>query len=354
MHARIHVQGPAIVAPEVRVLADVDQDRWDAFVYAHPDATFFHRAGWKEVIKRAFGHPIHYYYAEQGGEITGVLPLVEIQSKLFGHTLTSLPFCAYGGVLATNSEATNALDQAARKLAQSLNVDVLEYRNLRPFHSDWPTKDLYATFRKTILPEVEQNMNAIPRKQRAMVRKGIKAGLISEEDDDVDRFYHVFSDNVHRHGTPAHSKNYFRILREVFGKDCSVLSIVKKGRVVSSVMSFHFRYEILPYYAGDMPEARGLAANDFKYWELMRHSCEAGYRLFDFGRSKIGTGPYHFKKNWGFEPQPLFYENFLVKAKSVPEVNPLNPKYRLFISAWKKLPLPVANAIGPSLVKFLG
>ena len=119
-------------------------------------------------------------------------------------------------------------------------------------------------------------------------------------------------------------------------------------------MSFHFRNEILPYYAGDLAEARDLAANDFKYWELMRRSCEAGYTLFDYGRSKLGTGPYHFKKNWGFEPQPLYYENFLVRATEVPEVNPLNPKYRLFIAAWKRLPLPVANAVGPHIVKYLG
>jgi len=354
MEIQIPAPAAATAEPVVKLLTDPDQKRWDAYVYAHPDATFFHRAGWKQVIEKSFGHRTYFYFVEQGGVITGVLPLAEIKSRLFGHSLTSLPFCAYGGIVADNEAAFHALDEAARALAQSINVDVLEYRALKPLHANWPTKDLYVTFRKPIEPEVERNMNAIPRKQRAMVRKGIKAGLVSEQDDDVERFYKVFSDNVHRQGTPVLSKRYFQILRDVFGPDCSVLSVEKDGKVVSSVMSFHFRNEILPYYAGDMPEARDLAANDFKYWELMRRSCEAGYTLFDYGRSKVGTGPYHFKKNWGFEPQPLYYENFLVKAKEVPEVNPLNPKYRLFIAAWKRLPLPVANLLGPLIVKNLG
>jgi len=339
----------------VRPLAEEDFARWDAYVLSHPKATFFHRAGWQHVIQRAFNHRTHFLYAEREGRIAGVLPLAEIESRLFGHSMSSLPFCAYGGIVADDEAARTALESAALSLARERNVDHLEFRNLEPVHADWPAKrDLYVTFRKTILPDVEANMNAIPRKQRAMVRKGIKAGLVSEMDAGVDRFFDVYSDNVLRHGTPAMPMKYFQILREEFGSDCSVMSVLKDGKVVSSVLSFYFRNEILPYYAGDMPEARDLAANDFKYWELMRRACEAGYTLFDYGRSKVGTGPWHFKKNWGFEPQPLNYEYQLIKAADIPDVNPLNPKYRLFIAAWKKLPLPVANFIGPYLVRNLG
>lgn len=341
--------------PCVRQLTEADFARWDAYVMAHPKATFFHRAGWQRVIQRAFNHPTHFLFAERDGQITGILPLAEINSRLFGHSLSSLPFCAYGGVVADDDEVRKALEAAAVSLARELNVGHLELRNLEQVHSDWPAKrELYVTFRKAILPDVEANMNAIPRKQRAMVRKGIKAGLVSEMEEGVDRFYAVFSHNVHRHGTPALPKHYFQILREEFGPDCSVLSVLKDGKVVSSVLSLYFRNEILPYYAGDMPEARELAANDFKYWELMRRACEAGYTLFDYGRSKVGTGPFSFKKNWGFEPQPLHYEYQLVKADDVPDVNPLNPKYRLFIAAWRRLPLPVANFIGPYIVRNLG
>jgi FemAB-related protein (PEP-CTERM system-associated) len=133
-----------------------------------------------------------------------------------------------------------------------------------------------------------------------------------------------------------------------------VLTVLHEGEVISSVLSFYFRDEVLPYYAGDREDARHLAANDFKYWELMRRACERGYRLFDYGRSKRGTGQFDFKKNWGFEPQALHYEYFLVSAPRVPEHNPANPKYRLFIEMWKRLPTPVANALGPHIVKNLG
>jgi len=210
-------------------------------------------------------------------------------------------------------------------------------------------------FRKQILPEVEANMLAIPRKQRAMVRKGIKAGLRSELDPGVDRFFALYADNVHRHGTPALPKRYFQALQRVFKDDCEVLTVVEpSGRTVSSVLSFYFRDEVLPYYAGDLPEARESAGNDFKYWELMRRACERGYRVFDYGRSKRGTGSFDFKKNWGFEPTPLHYEHRLFHGQEIPQNNPSNPKYKAFIALWRRLPLPLANALGPYIVRNLG
>jgi FemAB-related protein (PEP-CTERM system-associated) len=214
--------------------------------------------------------------------------------------------------------------------------------------------DLYVTFRKAIDPDVEKNMNAIPRKQRAMVRKGIKAGLSSETDDGVDRFFSAYAQSVHRLGTPVFSQKYFRTLRDIFGPDCEVLTITQGGRLIASVMSFYFRDEVLPYYGGGTEEARDVAGNDFMYWELMRRSCERGVRTFDYGRSKHGTGSFDFKKNWGFEPQPLGYEYRLVRGKRLPEVNPLNPKYSLAIRIWQRMPLFLANRIGPLISRSLG
>lgn len=338
----------------ITLLSHTNFEKWDAFVATCPEATFFHRAGWKTIIEKSFGHRTHYLQAERNGAIVGVLPLTEIKSYLFGHSLISNAFCAYGGIAALDEDARNALDQHAQALARELDVDHMEYRQLSPFHTDWANQDLYFTFRKEIDPDVEKNMLNIPRKQRAMVRKSIKNGLTSELDSGVDRFFSLFADNVKRHGTPALPKRYFALLREVFGKDCEILSVLHEGQLVSSVLTFYFRDEVLPYYAGDREDARHLAANDFKYWELMRMGCERGYRLFDYGRSKLGTGQFHFKKNWGFEPTPLHYEFYLVNAKSIPQHNPLNPKYRLPIQLWRKLPTSVANFLGPHIVKNLG
>jgi len=178
-----------------------DAARWDEFVQRCPQASFFHRAGWQQVIEQAFGHKTYFYYAEVDGRIEGVLPLAQIKSRLFGHSLGSLPFCVYGGPAASSEEVAAALDQEAQQLAEKLGVGHLEYHNVTPRHPDWHAKDLYVTFRKEMDPDPEKNMAAIPRKQRAMVRKGIKAGLISEIDADVERFFTAYSTSVHRLGT---------------------------------------------------------------------------------------------------------------------------------------------------------
>jgi FemAB-related protein (PEP-CTERM system-associated) len=334
-----------------------DGARWDAFVQACPEATFFHRAGWQRVIEQSFGQRTWFYYVEQDGQIHGVLPLCQIKSRLFGHSLGAMPFCVYGGVAANSPAARAMLDEAAHSLALELKVGHLEYRNIEPAHAgdpEWHLKELYVTFRKAISGDDEENLNAIPRKQRAMVRKGIKAGLVGEIDDNVDRLFIAYATSVHRLGTPVFPKKYFALLKEVFGDDCEVRTIVLNGQIVASVLSFYWRDEVVPYYGGGMPVARDVAGNDFMYWNLMQAAAAKSCRMFDFGRSKLGTGAYDFKKNWGFAAQPLGYEYRLYESAQVPDNNPLNPKYQLFIKLWKKMPLAMANIIGPHIVKNLG
>ena len=329
--------------------------RWDEFVHACPHATFFHRAGWQRVLGQVFRHETHFLYAEADGRIQGVLPLARVRSWLFGDALVGLPFAVYGGVAATGPQVALALEAEAQTLARRLGVDHLELRHTTRRHEDWPLQDLYVTFRKSILPDVNDNLLAIPRKQRAMVRKGMKNGLASTIDGDTGRFFALYADNVHRHGTPALPIAYFEALRREFGADCEILTITgPAGDALSSVMSFYFRDEVLPYYAGDDESARELAANDFKYWELMRRACVRGIEVFDYGRSKQGTGSYAFKKNWGFEPQPLHYEFCLYKRDAVPQNNPANAKYRFLIEAWRRLPIGLANRVGPLVVRSLG
>jgi FemAB-related protein (PEP-CTERM system-associated) len=339
----------------VRVAEDADETRWESFVEVCPEATFFHRFGWKRVLERVLRHRTCYLLAEQDGRLVGILPLAEVRSVLFGHSLASLPFCVYGGAASMLPAARSALHRAAAELGEERAVGYLELRNLQRREPGWPRQDLYVTFRKDIFGDEDENLHAIPRKQRAMVRKGIRAGLRSEVEHDTGNFFALYADNVRRHGTPALARRYFDALREEFRSDCEVLTVFdRRRRPVSSVLSFYFRDEVLPYYAGDLEAARELAANDFKYWELMRRAGRRGARVFDYGRSKRGTGSFDFKKNWGFEPIPLHYEYHLVRSAAPPRNNPLNPKFRLFMSLWRHLPIAVANAIGPHIVRNLG
>lgn len=341
---------------QIRQLTEGTTQHWDAYVESNPDATFFHRAGWKRVVERVFRHKTHYLYCQRGGAIEGVLPLVHMKSPLFGNSLISVAFGVYGGPVASNEGAALALDQAACALAKDLDVDYLEYRPLKPQNRAGfvGKSDLYATFRKPLKPSVEENLLSIPRKQRAMVRKGLKLGLASEIDGASKRLHQVYAASVRNLGTPVFARQYFDELMHEFRDDCEILLMIYRGRPVSGVMSFYFRDEVLPYYGGGTHEARDVAANDVMYWEVMRRACERGCRIFDFGRSKCGTGSFHFKKNWGFAPEPLQYLYHLRRGSRPPELNPLNPKFRLFIEMWKRLPLAVANRVGPYIVRHIG
>jgi len=340
----------------IKPLDDASEARWEAFVGQAPGATFFHRAGWRRVVERAFGHRTYYAYAERDGRIVGVLPLTHIASRLFSNGLISNAFGVYGGPVADADEVHAALDAYAEEVMDRVGADFIEYRGRQALRPDWTRKsDLYVTFRREIDPDPDVNLKAIPRKQRAVVRKALKAGTLSAEiDDDVARLYRVYATSVRNLGTPVFARRYFQLLKQEFGDDCEILTLSAGGEPVASVMSFYFRDEVNPYYGGGTAAARRLGANDLMYWRVTERARERGLRLFDFGRSKHGTGSYAFKKNWGFEPEPLAYEFKLRNGKALPDVNPLNPKYRLFIAAWRKLPLPVANSVGPWLARDLG
>ena len=343
----------------LRSLDAASEAAWDRFVDATPTGTFFHRAGWAKVIEAAFGHATHFTLAERDGAITGVLPLGRVKTLAFGDSLISAPFCVYGGPLAADAETEAALVAHAQALLERTGASALEFRQLTPpadaLSDGWLERpDLYVTFRKKIAADHEANMKAIPRKQRAMVRKAIQNGLTSAAGQNADELHRIYAESVRNLGTPVFSRRYFRILMDVFSNDADVVTIFDKDQPVAAVMNFYFRDEVLPYYGGGTRAARACAGNDFLYWETMRRAADRGCRLFDFGRSKLGTGSFAFKHNWGFTENKLHYRFRLKPGRAMPDHNPMNPKYRLFIAGWKRLPLPVANALGPLIVRGIG
>ena len=330
---------------------------WDAFVHAQPNGTFFHLSGWQRVVQRAFGFTCTYLYTERDGAITGVLPLGAIKTLLFGHKLISAPFCVYGGPLAADRPSLDLLLNEAAALMQRTGAPVIELRQRDelPEIEGWIARpDLYVTFRKDITADDDANMKAIPRKQRAMVRKGIGLGLHSVVETDTARLYSIYAESVRNLGTPVFAKKYFDILMEEFAGAADIVTIIDGDAAITSVMNFYFRNEVLPYYGGGRAIARERYGNDFMYWEVMRRAAARGCTVFDFGRSKLGTGALAFKKNWGFEPTKLHYRFRLAPGAEIPDHNPLNPKFRIFIAAWKRLPLPIAGLLGPPIVRGLG
>jgi FemAB-related protein (PEP-CTERM system-associated) len=338
----------------VSLLETGEEQAWDEYVLENSGGTFFHLSGWKAVIEKAFGHRTYYLVAKEHDVIQGVLPLTHVKSVLFGNSLISNAFCVRGGIVSSSAGADAALRRYALALAKSLKAGCIEFRSAAA-GTDWTVKGgIYANFRRPIEADDERNLKAIPRKQRAVLRKAIAAGLTSEIDSGVRRLHDIYARSVRRLGTPVFSRRYFQLLKERFGNQADIVTAVAGGKPIASVMSFYFRDEVLPYYGGGLDEARHIGGNDFLYWEVMRRASERGYRMFDFGRSKIGTGPYDFKRNWGFEPEPLQYEYLPLGKASMPEINPLNPKYRLAIEVWRRLPLPVTKLIGPAIVRGTG
>jgi FemAB-related protein (PEP-CTERM system-associated) len=330
-----------------------DSSDWDAFVQSHPEGTFFHLASWRKVIAESFGHRTHFLELREGAALKGVVPLVEVRSRLFGHALISNAFCVGGGVLAADDDARTRLLSEIEHLGRELGVEYVELRNSSNAPGWIARDDLYTNFERVMEVDEQKNLLQIPRKQRAVVRKAIDGTFRVSVDKDLETFYRLYARTVRDHGTPVLAKRFFGKLLQVFAGHCDILTVWYSNEPISSVFSFYFRDRVLPYYTGSAPAARGLGSNDLMYWRLMRHAIGRNCRVFDFGRSKVNTGPYAFKKNWGFEPRPISHQFLLLRRATVPNLNPTNPKFSFVINAWRRLPLPVANLISPMISRHL-
>lgn len=338
---------------DVRTLTTETVD-WDAFVRSTPGGSPFHLLAWKRVVERTFRHRPHYLIAETAGGLEGVLPLFEVRGLLGGRGLVSVPYGVYGGICASSTAAREALVAGARELALRIKADYVELRHRIGQELDLPTKSLYVTFSRPIAPTEEENLSAIPRKQRRMTRQGARHGLRPEFGmHHLDRFYDIYAHSVHSLGSPVFPRRLFHAIRQEFGKECELLTIWKDSTPVAGVLTILFEDQVLPYYGGARQEALPLAVNDFMYWELLCHAAKAGYRCFDFGRSREGTGAYNFKRHWGFEPVSLPYQYVLLKGGRMPDLSPSNPKMGLAVKAWKRIPLPLTKLFGPALTKYL-
>ncbi|MGH9854837.1 MAG: FemAB family XrtA/PEP-CTERM system-associated protein [Blastocatellia bacterium] len=342
--------------------SNADAGKWDGFVRHAAGATFCHLSGWMRVVERVWRHQSHSIYAEKDNRVVGVLPLFHVANSpfgaQFGSRLVSTPNAVYGGVVADDEDVRAELIEAAKSLAESLGVDYLELRDLRepPLPAfGFRRQDLYVAFDHPIAPDEDALMKSFPRDVRRMIRQGLKHGLSSQlgREELLDDFYDVYAASVRRLGTPVFPKRLFAGFLREFADASDILVIRRAGRVAGALMSFYFRGAVAPYYGGAYPEFHVAGVNNFMYWELMRSAARRGYSRFDFGRSKHGSGSYEFKRGWGMAETPLPYNFLLVRADRMPNLNPMNPKFKLLIETWKRLPLGFTKLIGPMIVKYL-
>jgi FemAB-related protein (PEP-CTERM system-associated) len=336
----------------VRELAPGQEQSWDQFVRASPTGTFFHLIGWKKVIETVLHRKCFYLAAYCGRQITGVLPMSHVRSALFGDCLVSLPLAVYGGICADDRASYLSLLRAGGDLANRLRVKYLELRNrTEAFPTNMPGKDLYVTFTQDLSPGPEKLLQGLPRDTRYAVRKAQKAGLEWTEDLRAEEFYEIYARSVHRLGTPVFPRALFRHLRDEFPRQIRVFGVRKGKAAIAGVLCFYFQDQVLPYYAGALPEYYKDAPNNFMYWNLLAQSSKEGFRQFDFGRSKRGTGSFQFKSSWSMEESELPYRYHLVRAKEVPRLSPLDKKFQLPVAMWKRLPFSWTKVIGPRLIR---
>lgn len=351
---------PSAIA--IRILDQHDPSelaRIKTFVEAHDDGTVFHLPEWVWAISEGCGHEWRYLLAEaKDGSLQGILPLHLIHSALFGRALVSSGFAVGGGILSRNDLAAQSLADAAWNFAECHSFPSVELRGGRSPGGAWQEKnDTYAGFVRPLQEDDEAQLLAIPRKQRAEIRKGLKNDLtvrVGSEEQDRSDHYAVYSESVRNLGTPVFPKALFDAVLDEFGDNADILTVLDGKKPVASVLSLYHRNRVLPYWGGGTWDARRLRANDVMYYALMNHARERGCEAFDFGRSKVGTGAWSFKKNWGFEPEPLSYVIRTASGEEARDVNPMSPKYRLQVALWQKLPLSVANRLGPLIARGLG
>jgi FemAB-related protein (PEP-CTERM system-associated) len=354
------MNAPALVGVAIRSadLADpAEVRRIDGFVTEHPAAEFFHRPAWLLAVAAGCRQRGHVLVAERGGALVGLLPLTEIRSRLFGSALVSCGFGVGGGILADQPSTSEALAEAAIRLAAARGCPTIELRG-GPLPSSFiPQEGIYAHFSRDLPSGDEAILGSIARKQRAEVRKGLAAGMIvtaGNAEADRNAHYAVYAESVRNLGTPVFPRSLFAEMLAAFGPDADILTAHSDGRPVASVLSFYFRGCAYPYWGGGTVAARKLRANELVHFELMRHAAARGCTRFDFGRSKLGTGAYSYKKNWGFEPQPLTYGLHAPDGAAPRSTNPTDRKYRLQVALWQKMPLWLANCIGPVIARGLG
>ena len=348
---------PAAGQIEVSPFAEGDRAGWDRFLAGADDATLFHELAWGDAAAAAYGHRPVRLLARRGGEIVGVLPMTEVAGPLFGRALVSTAYSVGGGALARDGAVHAALVDSAVAEAELRKASRVELRG-GAAPAGWAAREgLHEGYARSLADSDDAELLAVPRKRRAEIRKGLQAEsegrMTVRHDAGTDAFWRLYAVSLRNLGTPVFPLRCAPALAAAFGDRCVCPLVEVEGAPAFSVMSFVHRDCVMPYYAGVTPLARAAKAADFGYFAIMREARARGLRRFDFGRSKVGSPHADYKKSWGFVSTPIVYHLHMAAGRPAPDLSPTNPKFELMSRLWRRLPQPVANALGPVVAREL-
>jgi serine/alanine adding enzyme len=323
---------------------------WDEFALTSQSATVCHLYGWRRIISEAYGHKTFYLTAHRGDDITGILPLVHVKSRLFGSILSSMPFQDYGGIVAKDEESYKALLDQALLLKDELGAQSVELRNRdRVFQSEGAMCREKATLILDISAGPENLWKAFSPKVRNQVRKAQKSGLTTRHGgaELLEEFYRPFAVNMRDLGSPVHHTGFFQKIFSVFGDSAQVMLVRKGNQTIGGLIGLFYKDTVVVPWASCFRQYFPMCPNNLLYWDAIQNACTRGCTSFDFGRSSMDSGTYKFKLQWGAHPIPLHWQVF--SEKSIEDGKTL----RMASAVWKHVPVALATAIGPQFRKYL-
>lgn len=336
---------------EICELKQSDEKAWDEYVLKHPDSTFYHQIGWKNVVEKSYGHKPYYLLAKENGEIKGILPIFFTKNMLFGKKMVSIPFAPYGGVCADDIITENALFNEAKKLTELNYAKYLELRT-PPFKEKINQSD--ESIQVTSILYLDSNLDVIWKKIKRDKKRGINLAKtaqieISRNTEKLDDFYNLYNQTMHNLGSPTHNLEFFKHVLGEFPNTTDIIVAKKSGVIVGCIFLLFFKKNIISGWSASNRKYQKFHPNDLCYWEAIKHGCENKYNVFDFGRSMPNSGVHNFKKSFGAQTKYLHYHYYLNNISIIPNQTTSNVKRQKFAQLWKNMPDILTNKLGPLL-----
>ena len=348
------ISSEIISGVQVELLEPGAEAEWNGYVDDHLLGSSAHLVEWKGLIEHVFGKKTYYLVARSEGRIVGVLPLVHMHSLLFGNFMVSVPYLNYGGILADDTVVEQRLMAEAASLAKGLAAKSIEYREQVEKISDMPCR----TDKVSMILQLPASEAELSKQLGSKLRSQIKRPLRENPEVSIGKmeclndFYEVFARNMRDLGTPVYGKYFFKeILRAFHG--AYIVTIKLQGRPVAAAFLLGYRNTLEIPWASTIRDVNHLSMNMLLYWEVLCSAIAKKYERFDFGRSTVDAGTYRFKKQWGAEPKQLYWRYEIFEGGNMPGLTTSNPKFRLAIQVWQRMPVILTKYLGPLVVKHL-